>query len=199
MHSLLALRRLPAAGRLSRRRALQSALGAVGGLIGGLTVGPTASAATETSECSVKAAYLYQFLSYVEWPPEAFDGRDAPLVVGLFGADAVLADFERVAGGRRVNGRPLQVRRLAAGEPPDGVHLLFLGRSAPTTGPAVWALGGRPVLVVTDLPSGLPEFGALNFVTVDQKIRFEASQRNAERAGLKLSSRLLLLAERRLP
>lgn len=150
-----------------------------------------ARGADSGTEAAVKAAYLFKFPAYVEWPAAVFDGPEAAQVIGVLGAEKVLAELELLAAGRRVNGRPLVARRLLPGDPLDGVHVLHVGRGSP-----VPPLRGLPVLVVTDAPTGLPEHGVLNFVTVDRRVRFEASLAAAERAGLKLSARLLAVAER---
>lgn len=161
----------------------------------GLALGPTCANADEGLEASVKAAYLYKFLAYVEWPASAFAGTDAPQLIGVMGDDAVLAELEQIIAGRTVNGHAVAVRRLAGGAALDGLHVLHLGRGIhPAT--LGTALAGRALLVVTDMPAGLPEGSALNFVNVGRRLRFEASQAAAERAGIRLSARLLAVAEK---
>jgi hypothetical protein len=177
--------------RWARRGGVWAALAAV------LLCG-TLAVATDNSEDSVKAAYLYKFLSYAEWPSAAYADPQSPHVIGVLGADALFSELERVVTGRRVNGRPVLARLLRAGDPLEGLHILHLGRSASPL-PAPETLAGKPVLVVTDLPAPVDEISALNFVTIDRKVRFEAAPRAAERSGLKLSARLLLVAERVYP
>lgn len=149
----------------------------------------------EATEASVKAAYLHKFLPYVEWPAGALGPAGEPLVIGVLGAPAVLAELEAVVAGRPSQGRTVLTRRLEPGDALDAVHMLYLGRGvtlpAPLLGPAP-----RPLLVVTDAPGGLPEHAVLNFVTVERRVRFEASLRAAARARLRLSARLLEVAER---
>ena len=152
-------------------------------------------------EVGVKAAYLYKFLTFVEWPVPAAGGQgaaragDAPLTIGVIGADPLHAELQKIISGRHVNGRPLTLRRLAASEATDNLDALYIGREA-TTAAVLNAVKGRPLLVVTDVPGGLPEGAMLNFLLVDGRVRFEASAVNAERAGLRLSARLLAVAER---
>ena len=151
--------------------------------------------AQDALEASVKAAYLYKFLAYVDWPPATFPAGDSPQVIGVIGADAVHAELRQLVASRPAPTRPLVVRRLAPGDSLDGLHVLYVGRAA-RPGQVAPALAGRPVLVVTDAPSGLADGGALNFVIVDGRVRFEAAPAAAERGGLKLSARLLAVAER---
>jgi len=168
------------------------------GLATGLLAAALPAAAAEALEASVKAAYIYKFLAYVDWPPASFANAEAPQVIGVMAADAVEADLEQLVTGRHVNGRPLVVRKIVAGDSLEGVHVLYLGRNA--RAPAVMPLvAGKPTLVITDAPTGLAEGGALNFVMVDGRVRFEAAPAAAERSGLRLSSRLLAVAERVVP
>jgi YfiR/HmsC-like len=161
----------------------------------GLLAATASAAAQEALEASVKAAYVYKFLAYVDWPPGSFPSAEAPQVIGVMRADAVQADLDRLVAGRRVNGRPLVTRKIVPGDSLEGVHVLYVGRAARVAS-AVPMVGNRPILVITDVPTGLAEGGALNFVLVDGRVRFEASPRAADRLGLRLSSRLLAVAER---
>lgn len=157
-----------------------------------LAAPPAARAAPQATEAGVKAAYLVKFLSYVEWPEGSLAGRLTPQVIGVLGADAVLAELQLVLASRPAGARPLRARRLLPGAPLDGVDVLHVGRgSSPPPLPV-----GRPLLVVSDVPQGLPAGSALNFVTVGRRVRFEAAPLVAEHAGLKLSARLLAVAER---
>lgn len=144
----------------------------------------------------VKAAYLYKFVGYIEWPDSAFAGAETPIVIGVVGADPVHAELVRVVAGRTAQGRPLVARRLAPGDGLDGVHLLYVGEPALMRTPWLQGARERPVLIVSDMPQGLEAGSALNFVPVQDRLRFEASLRAVERAGLKVSSRLLALAQR---
>lgn len=146
-------------------------------------------------ETAVKAAYLYKFMGYVEWPATEPRTPDAPLTIGVAGSDALLAELQGVIAGRQVNGRALTARKVGANEAVEGLQALYMGRSAVASG-MLSLTRGRAILVVTDEPDGLPDGAVLNFVLIDGRVRFEASVKNADRAGLRLSARLLSVAER---
>ena len=148
------------------------------------------------SEASVRAAYLYKFLAYIEWPPASLPAADTPLVVGVVGADDVHEELQAMVARRMVGGHPVNTRRLADGEVPDDLHAVFVGRGASDPARLMERLRGRPVLVVTEAASGLEWGGMINLVLVEGRIRFEASQVAAERAGLRLGARLLAVADR---
>ena len=152
---------------------------------------PLSAAADE-----VKAAYLYKFIGYVEWPESALPAPGSPLVIGVVGADAVEAELSRVLVGRTALGRPLVARRVAPGNSTDDLQVLFVGDVDLARSAWLQRLRNRPILIVTDAPQGLDAGGALNFVLIKGHLRFEASLRAVDRAGLKISSRLLALARR---
>ena len=157
----------------------------------------SAVAQPQATEAAIKAAPLYKFASYVEWPPQAAGGPAAPFVFGVMGADDVAAELEQLVAGRTVNGRPAKVRRMKEGEALGGLHVLFLG--ARETG-RIRAVAGaaRPlsVLVVSDANGGLEAGSIINFVPADERVGFEVSVDAAERSALKVSSRMLGVARR---
>jgi len=146
-------------------------------------------------ERSVKAAFLYKFLGYVESTPSLPLDPGAPLTVGLLGADDIAAELSRVTQGRTVNGHALLVRVLREGDGPAGLQLLFVGaEQTARAGPLLRAAQQAGVLSVTEAGNGLQAGGVINFRLVDQHIRFEVSLDAAERSNIKLSSRLLSVA-----
>lgn len=145
------------------------------------------------SDAAIKAGYLVKFIGFVEWPVHTLP-PNAPFLIGVADADDVFGELLRLLPGRTVNGRPVVARRLDDGNTGDGFHLAFFGGGA--TRRRVNRLRELSVLVVTDQPGGLDSGSALNFVQADGKVRFEASLGAADQAGLRLSSRLLAVADR---
>lgn len=149
------------------------------------------------NERSVMAAYIYRFITYVEWPAPAFASPDAPIVIGVVNADDIAAELEQVVQGRTAQGRRLQVRRMALSEAPTSVHVLFIGgEAAPKVLQATKTLTERSVLTITGVERGIDHGSVINFVQVDGRVRFEVNVGMAEKSGLRLSSRLLTVATR---
>ena len=149
------------------------------------------------AEIQIKAAFLYKFGGFVEWPPRAFARPDSPIVIGVMGAEALAEELERAVNGRTVQGRAVAVRRVRRGDPFGGLHVLFVGRGETgRLGEILEAANGQPVLTVTDSEEGLARGSMINFVTVDDKVRFDIALPQAERGHLKISSRLLAVARR---
>jgi hypothetical protein len=148
-------------------------------------------------EYRVKAAFVYKFGDYVEWPPEAFARADSPLVFGVVENDVLADELARLAAGRTMGGRAVVVRKLAAGDSWTGLHVAFVGGDdADKLSAALAAGAGRPVLTVTETRAGSVVAGMINFVVVADKVRFDVALPAAEAAGLKISSRLLSVARR---
>jgi hypothetical protein len=146
-------------------------------------------------ESAVKAAFLYNFAGFVEWPAGTFQRGDEAVVIGVWGNDAVAADLEQIAPRRTVEGRPVAVRRLRDEDELSGVHVLLLGAAREQRVRELAVAAAGPVLVVTEQDDGLRLGGVLNFVAEDGKVRFAASLPAAQARGLRLSARLLALAQ----
>jgi uncharacterized protein DUF4154 len=149
------------------------------------------------SEAQVKAAFLYKFGGFVEWPVRAFARTESAFAIGVLGADAVATELEQLTSGRTVQGRPITVQRLKRGEPVTGLHVLFVGQSeAARLGETLSAAKGQPLLVVTETEDALTRGSMINFITVEDKVRFDVALPQAERGQLKISSRLLAVARK---
>lgn len=161
-----------------------------------LLASPAARAqAPPVSEKSVKAAFLLKFGSFVEWPPGTITRADQPLVIGISGDDAIAAELERLAAGRTVDGHPLAVKRLAEGAPTAGLHILFIAARRESRLQDALEDATGPILTVTSQPGALALGSVLNFITEEGRVRFAASLASAEARNLRLSARLLAVAQ----
>ena len=145
-------------------------------------------------EYQVKAAFLFNFAKFVEWPNEAFSDPNAPLVITVFGEDPFNGSLEAVKG-KLVNNRKLTIRRVKDIQEIGKSNVLFVSPSArKELGRILEALQGQNVLTVGEDGAFTQCGGIINFVKEDNRVRFEVNVTAAERAGLKISSRLLALA-----
>jgi hypothetical protein len=146
-------------------------------------------------ERKVKAAFLYKFLGYTEFPASAFADASAPVVIGVAGADELAAELSRVVAGRTVQGRTMAVKVLRETDSAAGVHLLFVGgNDSARMRSLLKAAQPGPVLVVSEAEDGLQQGSVINFRVVDERVRFDVSLEAAEKNSVKLSSRLLSVA-----
>ena len=181
------------------RHILRAARGVVPLGLAALLLAPAVASADHGTptplERRVKAAFLYKFAGYVEWPGTAFHGVDDPLVIGVVDDEALAAELERLVLGRRSAGHPVLVRRIEDVEDPGNIHLLFVSRAgAHQTADILRAIHLRPVLVVTETKGALEQGSMINFVLDEGRVRFEVNLDAVERNGLGLSSRLLTVA-----
>ena len=147
------------------------------------------------TERGVKAAFVYKFLGYVEWPPTAFAQDESPIVVGVMGADDIASELADAVRGRTVGTRSVEVRRIRPGDPLTGLQALFIGASERARlAPIARAALARNVLVITESEDALDQGSVINLIVVDGRVRFEVSLEAADRAGLRLSSRMLAVA-----
>ena len=148
-------------------------------------------------EAQVKAAYLYKLAGYVEWPEGALGEADAPFTIGVLGADPIADELAQIVSGRKIHARAITVRRLKAGDGLDGLAILFVGKAETARlKPLLGSLQSHSVLVVTEDEGGLALGGMINFLLVDRRVRFEVSLESAEKRGLRLSSRMLAVAQK---
>jgi hypothetical protein len=157
-----------------------------------LALATTAWAQT-SKEYQIKAAFLYNFTKFVEWPETSFTDSGS-IIVGAYCNDAFDAELAAIVKGRSVNGHGLAVRRLESADDARWVHVAFVCASQAGLLDSVrTSIGDSPVLLVAD--SGLQAEGAaIRFVLVDDKVRFEIDAHAAERAGIKISAQLQKLA-----
>jgi hypothetical protein len=187
-------------GRLTRLRAF-ARRARLGCAVLCLAVGATFSAApgnvtaAAPSEYQLKAVFLFNFAQFVEWPQDTFATADAPLVIGVVGADPFGSYLDEVVQGEQVKGRALTVRRFRKMEDARDAHILFLGEGG-TAGhrdglPA--SLAERHVLTVSDAAAA--SGAIIQFVDASSRIKLRIDAVRAEQSGLTISSKLLRAAE----
>lgn len=155
------------------------------------------AAAWAQTETQIKAAFLYKFGAFVEWPAGALGQPGSTFIIGVMGADELAAELAQVVAGRTVQGRQVVVRKLRRDEPLAGLHVLFVGRAEAARLPEIAAaIKGQPLLVVTDSENSLSRGSMINFVEVGDKVRFDVALPPAERGHLRISARLLAVARK---
>lgn len=148
----------------------------------------------EALERRIKAAFLYKFLGYAEFPAYAFNGPHEPFTIAVVGSPELAAELARIAVGRLVGGRPIVVRQVGAHEAPPPAHLLFVAGSDAARAGRILRSAPGAFLTVTEAEGGLPHGSVINFRIIDQRVRFDVSLDAADRKNVKLSSRLLTVA-----
>jgi hypothetical protein len=149
----------------------------------------------QMDEYRVKAAFLYNFAKFVDWPEEAFRNAGEPFSVCILGADPFGRALDEVVAGKAIAGRPLAVRRIPDAHQSAGCHILFVSPSAgKQVLPVLAAAKQCGILTVGEAGSSGSEGMVINFILASGKVRFEINVAAAADQKLRVSSRLLSLA-----
>jgi uncharacterized protein DUF4154 len=141
-----------------------------------------------SQEYQIKAAYLYNFLKYVEWP----NSINRTFLICVAGQNPFGSVLDGLTKNERVRGNPVKTELILG--PETGCDVIFTPRTSNI--PAyLQDAAGRPILTVGETPRFIEQGGIVNFFLENGKVRFEINRSAAERAGLRISSRLLQLAK----
>jgi hypothetical protein len=148
-------------------------------------------------EYPLKAIFLYNFASYVEWPLGTFPNEKASLVIGVYGSSAIDETLQTIANSKKVGERKLEFRKFASVNEIRNCQILFISRdvSASQHAEILKALKDKPVLIVGESPGFAAQGASINFFIEANKIRFEVNTNVTKRLGLKVSSKLLSMAK----
>jgi hypothetical protein len=153
------------------------------------------SEAASPNRNQLKAALLYNFAKYVEWPLQSFPTPASPLVMGIIGANELRDELEILLKGRTINGRPFEIRTVGPNDDLSGCHVLYL--ELPDRRLVAEVLNRTrdlPALSVGEVPQFGEMGGIIELAEVGNRFRFQVQLRNARQRGLTLSSKLLALA-----
>jgi hypothetical protein len=148
-------------------------------------------------EYQVKAAFLYNFAKFIEWPPSSFSDASAPLRICVIGQDPFGHELRDITNEKTVNGRRLQVDWVASLQLARTCHILFIASSEKAQLKRDFeSLRGAAALTVGDTRGFVEQGGMINFVLENGRVQFEVNHQATAQAGLKVSSKLLQVAKR---
>jgi hypothetical protein len=147
-------------------------------------------------EYRVKAAFLFNFAKFVEWPPLAFKTAGDPITICVAGKDSFGGALDQAVSGKTVQGRPFVVRQLADIQQVGTCQIVFVGSSERKRLAAIFhEIRTSGVLTVGECDNFTAEGGIVNFRIVDGTVRIQINVDAAAEQGLHISSKLLSLAE----
>lgn len=148
-------------------------------------------------EYQVKAAFLYNFFQFVDWPPQAFAEPQEPLVIGVIGDDPFNGYLDELVRGEKIKSHPLVVRRYHQLDEIKQCHVLYVCQSESRHLKEVLSMvKGKNILTVSDADGFVRDGGIIRFVTENNKIRFKINVDAARAARLTISSKLMQAAEK---
>lgn len=154
------------------------------------------TAQSQVSEYQLKAAFLFHFAQFVEWPAGALGPGDNPFLICIAGEDPFHGDLEEAVRGKFIAAKVVRIRHIKQIQESAGCHVVFIGKDeSGHLSQLIATLRNMPVLTVGESENFLQSGGIIRFCMEDRKVRFEVNKEAAEAANLKISSRLLLLAK----
>jgi len=159
-----------------------------------LLCGAAPAGALPLPEDELKAAFLYKFGGYIDWPPGTFPRPDSAIVIGVAGNPTLADALQRLIRGRRIAERPLRLLRLDPHDDLSDIHILFIGENDEFSA-LLKRSAELPILTVTDQEAfDLGPYATISFVREDNRLRFDVALDEARRRGMRINARLLALA-----
>jgi hypothetical protein len=156
----------------------------------------TTAQAAIPAEYQVKAAFLYRFSQFTQWPPEAFPSTASPLIIGILGEDPFRDFLDGIVRGEQVQNRPFVIQRYRRLAEMKTCHVLFISRSeSARLDQILTGLRDRSILTVGEAEGFTMRGGMIEFVNYEGRIRLRINPAAAKTAGLSISSKLLRPAE----
>jgi uncharacterized protein DUF4154 len=148
------------------------------------------------SEYDLKAAFLFNFAQFVEWPRDAFAASTTPITIGILGDDPFGARLDSLVAGETIQNRRLIVRRYRSIEQIDACHILFIAASeAGRWEQIAKALSHRSILTVGETKDFAARAGVIGFELSQRRMRLRINLGAATAARLSISSKLLRQAQ----
>ena len=168
-------------------------------LLAGLFQTPATAKSSESDrEQQIKAAFLYNFINFVDWPEEKMPDNDEPIIIGVIGNKDFVNAFDPIKD-KQIRGKKIVIKYFKDLNDLKKCHVVLLcisGSTSPDNSKKIIdAVKNFPVLTVGEQADFLENGGNINFLTVDHKIRFEINLDSAKRNNLKIRSKLLKLAK----
>jgi hypothetical protein len=141
----------------------------------------------------VKAAFIYNFTQFVQWPSHAYEGSRSPFVIGILGENPFGSYLEELVKDEKVNGRSIEIRKFKNAADVERCHILFINKGDAAA--IARSFRGRGTLTVSDEDNFAKDGGMIRFFTANNKIRLQINPAAARAANIDISAKLLRLAE----
>jgi PPE-repeat protein len=149
----------------------------------------------QLSDYDVKAAFLFNFTKFVEWPESSFESPQAPIVIGIIGDSPFGDSLTRIVAGQKAQGRGIEIIRYRRGDDLRRCNVLFISDSERQRSAQILAsLQPASILTVSDMDGFAEAGGAIQFVIQDNRVRFIVNLDAATQSKLRASAKLLALA-----
>lgn len=162
-----------------------------------LVFSPRGFAQEPAPEYQIKAAFLFNFAKFVDWPSQAFPQTNSPIIIGVLGKNVFGHYLEDTIRDKQVKNRRFEIKEFNSVNDAVNCHILFISPGLKNDLPKILtALRNTSVLTVSESDQFIPAGGMINFTIEESKVHFQINDDAAKKAGLKISSKLLSLAAR---
>lgn len=151
---------------------------------------------SQPTEYQIKAAFVYNFAKFVDWPGQAFASSNAPMVIGVLGENVFGDSLQQIINDKKINGHPLKFETVNSVSEATNCQVLFISRSEKGhLSKIIGQLQGTSILTVSETDDFIGDGGMIYlFVDEENQVRFQINNDAARKAGLTISSKLLSLA-----
>lgn len=150
---------------------------------------------SQPTEYQIKAAFIYNFARFVDWPTQAFADASSPFIIGVLGKNNFGSSLAQTIHGKSVHGHPLEFKLVPSLAQATNCQVLFISTSEKSrVSKIISTLGRASILTVGESDDFIARGGMIDLKIVDDKVRFEINNSAAKGAGLAISSKLLTLA-----
>ena len=148
------------------------------------------------SEDQIKAAYLYNFAKFVEWPEASFPDASAPIHLCLLNDPSIGAQLIQIVKDKQISGRSIAIVPIQNAEQARGCQILFINSAQSwQVEHVIKVLQGASVLTVGEAAGFVEQGGIVNFVVQNDQVHFQVNHRAATQSRLRMSARLLSVAK----
>jgi hypothetical protein len=160
------------------------------------TITPVRSYCQQYTEYELKAAYLFNFGKFVQWPSEAFKKSNDPFIIGIFGNNPFGDILQQTIQNKTLQNRPVILINVTTPEEAETCHVLFICKTDKLQfTQIIKAISKKPVLTVGDnIEDFCQQGGMINFTVQRSQKRFEINNKASSRVQLTISSKLLSLS-----
>ncbi len=146
------------------------------------------------NENQLKAAFIYNFTRFINWPPQSFTDAESPFIIGIFGEDRLSTHLNLLIKGEKLNNRPIIIKTYSSAQKIGACHILFISsQSASEIKNQLWYINRKSTLTVSDMPNFAKTGGIIGFYKVQNKLKLQINMYEVKHSELIFSSKLLSL------
>lgn len=168
---------------------------ALGALMVFLILNHSLGQSKATTEYQLKAAFIYNFTRFIDWPPDAFNSADAPFIIGILGKDPLGTYLDDLVKDEKLDNHTITVQRFSDLKEINQCNILFIpAEEATKINKQIPSINRRGILTVSDISDFSKWGGVIRFFKEENKLRLQINLTEAKAGQLTISSKLLSIS-----